>query len=114
MTHLELSERDFQKLVIDLAQKLGYLVAHFRPGRNRRNQWATAVQGDGKGYPDLTIVGRGQVLFVELKKQDGQPTPEQTRWLEAINAAGGRAFLWRPSDWDEIVATLNRRPERAA
>ena len=114
VTGLPLTEAEFQRLVIDLAQKLGYLVAHFRPGRNRRNQWTTAVQGDGKGYPDLTLVGRGQVLFVELKTDDGELADDQEKWLEHIRANGGTALLWRPRDWDEIVDTLNVRKARAS
>lgn len=114
LTHLNLTEREFQKLVIELAQTLGYLVAHFRPGRNRRNQWQTTVQGDGKGYPDLTLVGRGRVLFVELKSEDGTLEPDQEKWLTAIRRNGGAAHVWRPSDWEEIVATLNTRQAATA
>lgn len=110
----ELSEAEFQRLVIELAQTLGYLVAHFRPGMDRRGNWQTAVAGDGAGFPDLVLVGRGQVLFVELKAQKGTPSAQQKNWLEAIAKAGGQAHLWRPRDWDEIVATLNRRADRAA
>lgn len=111
---LELSEAEFQRLVIELAQTLGYLVAHFRPGMDRRGNWQTAVAGDGAGFPDLVLVGRGQVVFAELKAEKGTPSAKQKDWLEAIEKAGGRAYLWRPSDWDTIVATLNRRAERAA
>lgn len=110
----DLTEAEFQRLVIELAQTLGYLVAHFRPGRNRRNQWSTAVQGDGKGYPDLTLVGRGKVLFVELKSNTGDLTPEQEKWLDRINKNGGVGLVWRPSQWEEIVAFLNARGEKAA
>lgn len=110
----DLTEAEFQRLVIQLAQTLGYLVAHFRPGRSRRNQWSTAVQGDGKGYPDLTLVDRGKVLFVELKSNTGEVTPEQEKWIDRINKNGGTGLVWRPSQWEEIVAVLNTRGEHAA
>lgn len=114
MKQIPISERDFQKQVILLAQTLGYKVAHFRPGMNRRGQWQTAVAGDGAGFPDLTIVGRDQVLFVELKRVKGKLSDAQHDWLRAINTAGGDARVWTPDDWPEIEKTLNRRAERAA
>lgn len=46
-------------------------------------------------------------LFVcELKREDGDATREQIDWLNVFRASGVRAFLWRPSDWPEIEATV--------
>lgn len=52
----------------------------------------------GKGYPDLTIVGRGGVLFAELKTESGHRSPMQTVWHYRLIAAGQRSVLWRPGD----------------
>ena len=75
--------------IIDAARVLGWTVAHFRPGRTS-NGWRTAVQGDGKGFPDFVLVhgGAGRVWFVELKFDGGKLTAEQTRWGETLLRAG--------------------------
>lgn len=96
-----MSEDDLLRTVLDLARLYGVLVAHFRPAMLRdkdgRERWVTAVQGDGKGYPDLTLVGAG-VLFRELKSERGPATAEQKKWLAALRSAGQDAGIWRPSD----------------
>lgn len=101
------SERDFQKTVIELAQVLGWRVAHFRPARTKYG-WKTAVAADGAGYPDLSMV-RERIIFAELKAEKGKVSAEQQEWLEAIEAAGGEAYVWRPSDWNDLQETLTRR-----
>jgi hypothetical protein len=45
--------------------------------------------GVRKGVPDYIIVGRGKVLFVEMKAKGGKARPEQREWIDAINAVGG-------------------------
>jgi hypothetical protein len=66
------------------------------------------VQADGGGFPDLVIVGNGEAHIAELKREDGRPSPAQKRWLAAWGAVdrAPAAHLWKPSDLDEIVATL--------
>lgn len=105
-SELKISEAKFQQQIIDLCRLLGYKVAHFRPALNRRGQWTTAVQGDGAGYPDLTIVGRGRVIFAELKAEGKYPQPAQKAWLADLKAAGAEVHVWRPADIDEIARIL--------
>lgn len=93
-----MSEDALLVAVIDLCRTLGLLTAHFRPAQSQSGRWLTAVQGDGKGYPDLTICGPAGVLFRELKAQVKYPTAEQRAWLEALTAAGGDAAVWKPRD----------------
>jgi hypothetical protein len=64
--------------------------------------WRTPVQGD-PGTPDFVLARGGVVLLAELKTDRGRPTPDQVAWL---GAAGGHGRLWRPADWDAILATL--------
>lgn len=97
-----MTEDDLLRAVLDLARILGLRTAHFRAAqlkdRDGEARWVTAVQGDGKGYPDLTIVGPGGVLFRELKSERGIVAPEQKAWLDDLAAGGADAGVWRPAD----------------
>jgi hypothetical protein len=109
-TATEPTEAQFQKQVIGLAHLLGYRVAHFRPAMNARGGWRTAVAGDGKGFPDLVLVGRGRVVYAELKVGRNKLTAEQRGWFDALVNAGQECFEWRPSDWDDIRDLLEGGP----
>jgi len=52
--------------------------------------------GGGKGYPDLTLARDREVLFMELKQQQGVLSPEQMLWQLALPCA----YTIRPSDWE--------------
>lgn len=58
-----------------------------------------------KGFPDLVLV-RERVIWVELKTDHGKLSTEQKDWLAALAAAGQEVYVWRPSDIDELSATL--------
>lgn len=94
-----------QANVIELAHYLHLHVAHFRPARltddpeTGAERWRTAVAADGRGYPDLTIVGPGGVLWREIKRADETATAEQLEWLARLVGAGCDAAIWRPVDW---------------
>lgn len=106
-----MNEADFQRAVIQAARTLGWMVAHFRPALTRSGRWATPVQGDGAGFPDLVLVdvrGAGGVLYRELKADAGRLSPGQRAWLDALAKAGADAAVWRPRDWPVIEATLRR------
>jgi hypothetical protein len=92
-----MSEDDLLRTVLDMARLFGVLAAHFRPALSQSGRWHTAVQGDGKGYPDLTLVGTRQ-LIRELKSERGVLTPEQRRWMAAMTEAGLDVAVWRPQD----------------
>jgi len=106
----KVSEAQFQRQVIQLAQMTGWKVAHFRPAQNARGDWRTPVAADGKGFPDLVLT-RETVLFVELKTDTGRLTPDQEAWRQAAQAAGATHHVWRPRDWPAIESTLQRRSE---
>jgi hypothetical protein len=105
-----LSEAELLSCVIDTARVVGWRVAHFRPSQTKHG-WRTAVQGDGKGFPDLVLV-RDAVLFVELKVGGNTLSSEQAAWLEALRAAGAEAYVWTDAHWlsGEIEAMLRRAP----
>lgn len=100
-----MTEAAFQQQVIELAQLLGYRVAHFRPARTEQG-WRTPVAADGKGFPDLVLVGHGRVIFAELKSDRGRLTGDQEVWLYHLAQTPAEAYCWRPTDFDEIQEVL--------
>jgi hypothetical protein len=100
-------ERDFQNEILKVAKRNCWLSYHVYDPRK-----------SARGLPDLILV-RERVLWRELKTLAGQTTPDQDRWLEALQDAGEDAKVWRPTDWPEILATLeapydrNRKPAKA-
>ena len=95
-----MTEAAFMGQIIDTARLLGWRCYH--TADSRRSQ---------AGYPDLTLV-RDRIVFLEVKTETGRISTEQADWIAAINAAGGTALVVRPSQWDEIVASLKRRVPR--
>lgn len=97
MTELPMSEADLLTAVLDLCRVLHLRTAHFRPAKTEKG-WRTAVSGDGKGFPDLIIVG-SRLIARELKAERGRLSPEQVAWRGALFIAGVDATAWYPSDW---------------
>lgn len=91
-------EDQFLTAVIHLCRLRHLFVAHFRPAMSQTGRWVTAVQGDGKGYPDLTIVGPGGQMWRELKSPEGRLSPEQLEWLSRLEQSGADVGVWRPAD----------------
>lgn len=102
----QISEETFTKQVIQLARVFGWRVAHFRPAMTKRGRWVTPVQGDGKGFPDLFMLRHNRAIAAELKSAKGTVTPEQELWLEAAKRANFEAYIWKPSDIDEVERVL--------
>jgi len=102
-------EKDWQRVVMEMAQLAGWKRAHFRPAIRQSGTFSTPVAGDGKGFPDLVLVHRfaREKIFAELKTDKGRTTPEQDDWLEIL---GG--VVWRPRDIDAVRARLFRHAER--
>jgi hypothetical protein len=91
-----MSEAAFQAEVVRLAKALGWLV--FSTWDSRHSP---------AGEPDLRLV-RDRVIWAELKSEKGKPTVLQKAALEALADAGAEAYLWRPSNMDEIIRVLGR------
>lgn len=96
-----LSEREWQTWVLDVARLAGWTL-RYHTFDSRRS---------GAGFPDLLLARprTGEVIAVELKSERGRITADQAAWLAAFEAAGVPAFVWRPSDHDEVVSALRRR-----
>lgn len=53
---------------------------------------------DTAGWPDWVILGRGRILYRELKTDFGQLSPEQSRVRNLLVVAGADWDIWRPVD----------------
>jgi hypothetical protein len=71
------------------------------------------VAADGAGWPDLTIVDRGRVIFAELKSDRGRASDKQRDWLASLSDAGAEVHVWCPTEWLDgtIEAVLRHRDE---
>jgi hypothetical protein len=92
----QLSERDWQQRVVDLAQIRGWRWHH-----TYNSQRSTP------GWPDLAMTRRGRFVVAELKTAKGRVTVEQRQWLDALAACPGlEVHTWRPSDWPTVLEVL--------
>ena len=90
-----MTEAELQRNVLSLAAMTGWLAYHTYD--SRRSQ---------AGFPDLVLVRPPVLIYAELKSEAGRLTPQQHEWMEQLLACKQIAFVWRPSDWDEIVEIL--------
>jgi hypothetical protein len=63
-----------------------------------------------RGFPDILAIRTRdkRALVAELKSENGKVTLAQDKWLAAFQLVGIPAYLWKPSDWDEIVGICSR------
>lgn len=103
---IPLTEAQFQRQVTDLATRLGWSWLHIERMGNDRGRWRTPVSGPlGIGWPDLVLIRRSSLIWAELKAQGKQLTEDQKK--VAIPLGGvGRYYVWRPSDFPQIVEVL--------
>ena len=93
---LKITEKEFRQQVLDLGRLLGFK-CYFTWGSFH----------SPAGFPDLAMVKGRRLIFAELKSEKGVMTWAQTEWLKDLEATGKcEVFIWRPSDWEEIVAKL--------
>ena len=98
MPYKEGTEKAFTEEVRKVARTLGWLEMH--PFDSRRT---TA------GFPDLTMVRKPRVVFAELKLdvKRSKLSPAQIVWKEELEQCKGvEYYLWRPSNWEEIIGVL--------
>lgn len=99
-------EKDWQKMVTDLMTAYGWAWWHGadnRPGKNGR------VQNIRPGLPDLIACRGGRLIFAELKRETGKPTPDQVDALERLGTTPAEVYVWRPSDIEAVRLAL--KPE---
>lgn len=82
-----MTENELKHNVLRVAYENGWAVYHV-PQATMRN-------GGGAGYPDLTLARDGEVLWIELKRENGNLTTQQAAWISILPAA----HVIRPADW---------------
>lgn len=66
------------------------------------NTWTTSwkqkmknvMQGIKKGFPDICVITKSKVIFIEMKRSvGGQISADQKAWIEAFNSVGTDAVV---------------------
>ncbi len=90
-------ESDIQKSILDYLLKRGFMVWRNNTGgfggegRSGKKWW---VRAGYKGSGDIIgLTKDGKFLSIEVKRPGQKPTPDQTRFMERVNASGGQAFV---------------------
>jgi len=87
-------EKEFMAGVKRAARDLGWLTYHNLDAR-----------GSDAGFPDMVLVRRERLVFVECKRRNTKLRPEQEKWLEALSKADAETYVWRPGDeWAQYLA----------
>lgn len=61
------------------------------------------------GYPDITAWRGTRLIFAELKREKGRTSPAQDEVLADLGQIPcAEVYLWKPSDWDEIVLIVKK------
>ena len=92
------NEKHFQGSIVSAARQLGWRAYHTYDSRR-----------SAPGFPDLVLVRGRRIVYAELKSERGVMSAAQYQWLRDLVCAGQDVFLWRPSDWDAILAELQIR-----
>jgi len=51
-----------------------------------------------------------RLIFAEIKSESGIPSEAQMDWINCLNLCPpAEAYLWRPKDFDHIVAILEEK-----
>lgn len=92
----KLTEKDWQRRVTNYATIRGWLVYH-----------PLISRGSAPGWPDLTMVRDGKIIFAELKTDTGRLSRDQTIWLDKLAKVPTiEVHVWRPADWPHVMAAL--------
>lgn len=92
-----MSEAEFQRQVVELAERLGWAVWH--DNDPRRN---------AAGFPDLLLV-RERVVWMEVKRDGEGLRPAQAAFHARLKAAGAEVYVVSPRLWAEAERILRER-----
>lgn len=106
------SHDQFQDEIVAVAHEsadpsgAAWYVWHQRSSRTKDGH-RTAVQYDGKGFPDLVLVRPPRIVIYECKVGRDKPRPDQRIWIDKFKRCP--AILCRvvyPRDWNQILEDL--------
>lgn len=97
-------EKEFEKKVKKFLDSLGPEVWYFK-------HWAGAYSKSG--IPDVIACVAGRFVGIELKKDDGIPSPLQIRNIELIQAAKGHGYILYPKDFEAFKKDIRAITEGA-
>lgn len=101
-----ISEATWQADVLALAALRGWTAHHSPRAGIRANGSVRRTPNTKPGWPDLFLVRGERTLAVELKRETGAVTAEQSEWLVALSNAGVPTHIWRPRDLDAALRVL--------
>lgn len=105
------TEADCQTAIIDACKLLGYRVHHCRPAWSAIG-YRTPIQGHA-GFPDLVIVGHGQIYIVELKRRGNKVSVDQEAWLDALSDAGVWSYVvYVPDGQQSFIDELAKHAQK--
>ncbi len=107
-------ESILQQNTIDLFRRCGWLVHHNYESRMSE-----------PGFLDIVAVKKPNVIFSEIKSQKGKLTkaklnkhgrlmPGQEDWFAQLQGCPVKSFVWRPSDWEDIVKIATESIDKIA
>ena len=102
--------KDFDSQILNLAHACGYRAVHIRPALTKWG-YRTPYQGDGIGWPDWWLFGRGKVVALEAKTGKGRMSPEQKDWFKWLETCGIETREVRPEGIPELAAWLTKAKE---
>ena len=92
-------EAEFQEQVCHLMRLQGWSV--YSVPDSRRVSLA--------GYPDITAWKGKRLIFAELKREKGRTSPAQDEVMGELGLIPcAEVYLWKPSDWDDIVRIVGK------
>lgn len=100
-TYRGMPEKDFQDEVIRFAELHKWSVVH-------------TFSRKVKGWPDLVLVRPPEMVCLELKSQNGNPSSEQIEWIRKLDKCPGVVGrIVKPSDREEVEQLLRVDSQRA-
>lgn len=104
------SEARWQREVITALKRFGFtLTYHTHDSRRSEPGFPDIIAFRPAGiYSTLKVWSDPRLLAWELKCENGKATPAQERWQDAFEQMGMETGIYRPSQWDEVLACLQR------
>lgn len=105
-----ITEKAFEHQVIQYARLMGWRIWKDRATNRRRRcascgAWSAGARNPA-GLPDLILIRRPRLVWVELKAERGRLSDDQRAWIEDLRASGQECYLWRPSEWRKVEEKL--------